>query len=214
VVLPALWRGSGTLQQLDALRAYFFDRRSIANWLQRAGQALANDHHRVRALRAFAIHDCGTPVFVFLFPEFEADQGRGCGNLQAGQFVVGSSDSQGTAFNLLSGEFSYTVPPFRRLPCILFVLECKQNGKSMSVTLDFDEQALASLPFGPGERERHMQIELACRFYASGWLTLAQGATMAHLDHFAFGVALAERGIPRQYGITEAQEDLAHARRQ
>jgi len=84
----------------------------------------------------------------------------------------------------------------------------------MSVTLDFDEQALASLPFGPGERERHMQIELACRFYASGWLTLGQGARMANLDHYAFGVSLAERGIPRQYGLTEAQEDLAHGRRQ
>ena len=46
----------------------------------------------------------------------------------------------------------------------------------MSVILDLDEQALASLPLGPGERERHMQIELACRFYASGWLTLGQGA--------------------------------------
>ena len=84
----------------------------------------------------------------------------------------------------------------------------------MSVTLDLDEQALASLPLGPGERERHMQIELACRFYASGWLTLGQGARMANLDHYAFGVALAERGIPRQYGLTEAQEDLAHAHRQ
>lgn len=84
----------------------------------------------------------------------------------------------------------------------------------MSVTLDFDEQALASLPFGPGERERHMQIELACRFYASGWLTFAMGARLANLDHYAFGVAIAERGIPRQYGLTEALEDLAHARRQ
>jgi predicted HTH domain antitoxin len=84
----------------------------------------------------------------------------------------------------------------------------------MSVTLDLDEQALANLPLGPGERERHMQIELACRFYASGWLMLGQGARMANLDHYAFGVALAERGIPRQYGLTEAQEDLAHARRQ
>ena len=83
----------------------------------------------------------------------------------------------------------------------------------MSVILDLDEQALASLPLGPGERERHMQIELACRFYASSWLTLGMAARMAGLDHFAFGVALAERGIPRQYGLTEAQEDLAHARR-
>jgi len=84
----------------------------------------------------------------------------------------------------------------------------------MSVTLELDEQALANLPFGPGERERLMQIELACRFYACGWLTLGLGARMANLDHYAFGVALAERGIPRQYGIAEAQEDLAHARRQ
>ena len=84
----------------------------------------------------------------------------------------------------------------------------------MSITLDFDEQTLASLPLGPGERERHMQIELACRFYANGWLTLGQGARMASLDHYAFGVALAERGIPRQYGMTEAMEDAAHARRQ
>jgi predicted HTH domain antitoxin len=84
----------------------------------------------------------------------------------------------------------------------------------MSVTLEMDEQTLAHLPFGPGERERHMQIELACRFYGNGWLTLTQGARLANLDRYAFGVALAERGIPRQYGIVEAQEDLAHARRQ
>jgi len=84
----------------------------------------------------------------------------------------------------------------------------------MSVTLDSDEQTLATLPLGLGERERHMQIELACCFYASGWLTLGMGARMAGLDHFAFGVALAERGIPRQYGLTDAQEDLAHAGRQ
>jgi len=42
----------------------------------------------------------------------------------------------------------------------------------MSITLDFDEQILASIPLQPGERERHMQIELACRFYAKGWLSL------------------------------------------
>lgn len=72
----------------------------------------------------------------------------------------------------------------------------------MSVTLNFDEQALASLPLAPGERERHMQIELACRYYEKRWLSLA------------FGVQLAERGIPRQYGMTEALEDLAHAGRQ
>ncbi len=84
----------------------------------------------------------------------------------------------------------------------------------MSITLDLDEQALANLPLGPGERERHMQIELACRYYAIGWLTFAQGAQLAALDHYAFAVALAERSIARQYGMTEAMEDIAHAGRQ
>ena len=36
---------------------------------------------------------------------------------------------------------------------------------------------------------------------------------MAELDQYAFGVELAERNIPRQYGLTEAVEDIAHARR-
>jgi predicted HTH domain antitoxin len=84
----------------------------------------------------------------------------------------------------------------------------------VTITLDLDEDALARLPLQPGERERVMQIELACRFYARSWLSFGQGAKMAGLDHFAFGAALAERDIPRQYGLTEAQEDLAHARRQ
>ena len=83
----------------------------------------------------------------------------------------------------------------------------------MSITLEIDEQALASLPLQPGERERHMQIELACRYYAKGWLSFAQGVRMAGLDHYAFGAELAERNIPRQYGLTEALEDIAHARR-
>ena len=83
----------------------------------------------------------------------------------------------------------------------------------MSVTLELDAEALASLPLGPGERERHMQIELACRYYAKGWLSFAQAARLAGLDHFGFGVELGERQIPRQYGLTEALEDSAHARR-
>jgi predicted HTH domain antitoxin len=81
----------------------------------------------------------------------------------------------------------------------------------MSITLDLDEQALASLPFGPGERERHMQIELACRFYANGWLSLGQASRMAKLDRYAFGVALGERSIPRQYTTDDLDADLHYA---
>jgi hypothetical protein len=31
----------------------------------------------------------------------------------------------------------------------------------MSVTLELDDETLASLPLGPGERKRHVQIGLA-----------------------------------------------------
>ena len=94
------------------------------------------------------------------------------------------------------------------------MLRWRQESNVMSITLDLDEQALACLPLQAGERERLMQIELACRFYANGWLSFAMGVRLAGLDHYAFGAALAERDIPRQYGMTEAMEDVAHARRQ
>ena len=81
----------------------------------------------------------------------------------------------------------------------------------MSITLELDDQSLASLPLGPGERERYMQIELACNFYAKGWLSLGQAARMANLDRFAFGVELCERGIPRQYNLDDLNADLHYA---
>ena len=89
--------------------------------------------------------------------------------------------------------------------------EQKRETVFASITLDLDDQALASLPLGPGGRERHMQIELACRFYASGWLSLGQASRMAKLDRYAFGVALAERGIPRQYSTEDLDADLRYA---
>jgi predicted HTH domain antitoxin len=84
----------------------------------------------------------------------------------------------------------------------------------MSITLDVNDEAVASLPLGPGERERDMRIELACRYYAKGWLSFGQASRFAALDQYAFAVELGERSIPRQYGLTEAMEDIVHARRQ
>jgi predicted HTH domain antitoxin len=79
----------------------------------------------------------------------------------------------------------------------------------MSITLEVDEQTLRALPLGPGERERHMQIELASRYYAKGWLSFGQAARMAGLDQFAFACELAERDIPRKFAVKDALEDLA-----
>jgi predicted HTH domain antitoxin len=82
----------------------------------------------------------------------------------------------------------------------------------VSITLEVDDEVLSRLPLGPGERERHMKIELACRYYAKRWLTFFRAATMAGLDREDFARELAERGIPRDYGLTEAMEDIADAR--
>ncbi len=82
----------------------------------------------------------------------------------------------------------------------------------MSITLEVEDSVLNALPLAAGERERHMQIELASRYYAKGWLTFGRAALMAGLDQHAFACELAERGIPRDYGLTEALEDLADAR--
>jgi predicted HTH domain antitoxin len=81
----------------------------------------------------------------------------------------------------------------------------------VSITLDLDDESLASLPLQPGERERLMQIELSCRFYAKGWLSLGQAARMAKLDRYAFGLELAERDIPRQYSQDDLDADLRYA---
>src|SRR5258708_4810257 len=91
----------------------------------------------------------------------------------------------------------YSTLPFTRL-CFLDLSIRIIQINTVSVTLEFDDETLASLPLGPGERERHMQIELACRYYGSGWLSFGQAARMAGLEQYALGVALPERGIPRQ----------------
>lgn len=83
----------------------------------------------------------------------------------------------------------------------------------MSITLEVDDAVLEKLPLGPGEPERHMQIELAARYYARGWLTFGQASGMAGLDQYAFACELAERDIPRNYGLTDALEDIADAGR-
>ena len=81
----------------------------------------------------------------------------------------------------------------------------------MSITIDLDEKALSVLPLQPGERERLMEIELACRFYGRSWLSLGQAARMAKLDRFAFGLELAERDIPRQYSLDDLDADVRYA---
>jgi predicted HTH domain antitoxin len=83
----------------------------------------------------------------------------------------------------------------------------------MSITLEVDEQALRSLPLRPEDRERDIKIELACRYYAKGWLSFGQAARLAGLDHYTIAAELAERGIPRNLTLEDVEADIADARR-
>lgn len=83
----------------------------------------------------------------------------------------------------------------------------------MSVTLDLDEAVIEKLPLKSGDLKRDMRIELACRYYAKGWLSLGQAARLAELDRFALGEELAARDIPRQYDESDLEADLKYAGR-
>ena len=115
------------------------------------------------------------------------------------------------AFAGQSRRLRFTLPDFVTVAMARLRVRMAVETIDMSITLDMDEQDLASLPLQPGERERLMQIELACRFYANGWLSLGRAARMAKLDRFAFGVQLAERNIPRQYSLDDLDADLRYA---
>lgn len=82
----------------------------------------------------------------------------------------------------------------------------------MGITLEMPDEALAGLPLEPGEIERHMRIELACRYYARRWLSFGMAARAAGVDAHAFACELAERGIPRNLTAEDLLEDLADAR--
>jgi len=83
----------------------------------------------------------------------------------------------------------------------------------MSITLEIDEDALRALPLKPGEREEHMKTELACRYYAKGWLSFGQAARLAGLDHYAIAAEMTARGIPRNLTLADAEAEIADARR-
>ena len=104
-------------------------------------------------------------------------------------------------------------PPEDHLELLLRTVGVERFAFGTGMPLRLPEASVAKLDLldlGPGERERHMEIELACRFYAKGWLSLGQGARMAHLDRYTFGAELAERGIPRQYGPEDLDADLRY----
>lgn len=57
--------------------------------------------------------------------------------------------------------------------------------------------------------ESELRLELACALYSRGRISAVGGAHLAETDLVTFQGALADRGIPRSYSISDLHSDLA-----
>ena len=82
----------------------------------------------------------------------------------------------------------------------------------VQVTLEIPDEIVRQLPAGPAERDARLLLELAVALYAKGAISLGQGAQMAGLPRFDFGVEVGRSGIPRHYTAADLDADFAYAR--
>jgi predicted HTH domain antitoxin len=82
----------------------------------------------------------------------------------------------------------------------------------MALTLEVPDDIARALPLPEDERQRRLQVELACLLYAKNWLSYGQAVRLSGLDYYRFAGELGDRNIPRHYGEQELREDLAYAR--
>lgn len=54
-----------------------------------------------------------------------------------------------------------------------------------------------------------LRLELACALYARGRISAVTGADLSGCDLVTFQAALREREIPRQYSVTDLNDDLS-----
>jgi len=59
----------------------------------------------------------------------------------------------------------------------------------------------------PEEASSRLRLELACAIYQQQLLSFGQAAVLAGLHPFNFGHELTQRGIPRNIGAREIQQD-------
>lgn len=70
------------------------------------------------------------------------------------------------------------------------------------------QEALEAAHLTPEE----LRLELALALYARGKLSFGKARELAGVSAWAFGEALARRGVPLSYDLEEFQEDLAALR--
>ncbi|MBI2297991.1 MAG: UPF0175 family protein [Armatimonadetes bacterium] len=83
----------------------------------------------------------------------------------------------------------------------------------MSLVLEIPDSVAGALLLPPAEREERLRQELAVTLYALEILGFGKARELAELGHYEFGQLLGRRGVPRQYGQEELDEDLAAVER-
>lgn len=77
----------------------------------------------------------------------------------------------------------------------------------MTLMLELPDETLVNLAVPARELSARMRLEFACGLYAQGLFSLAQAAHAAGMHLFVFGHELTKRGISRQIGDQEMEED-------
>jgi len=77
----------------------------------------------------------------------------------------------------------------------------------MELTLELPDDAVSGLALLPEEAPLRLRLDLACAVYHQQLLSFGQSAAMAGLHPFLFGHELTRRGIPRNIGPQEIQQD-------
>jgi predicted HTH domain antitoxin len=82
-------------------------------------------------------------------------------------------------------------------------------GKSISVCLEFPEDALSVLRKSPQDFAREMKLAAVCKWYELGLLSQAKAAQVAGLSRRAFLDLLSSYGVsPFQTTAEELREEL------
>ena len=77
----------------------------------------------------------------------------------------------------------------------------------MELTLALPDDAVSGMALPPEEASSRLRLELSCAVYHQQLLSFGQAAVMAGLHPFLFGHELTRRGIPRNIGVQEIQQD-------
>ncbi len=83
----------------------------------------------------------------------------------------------------------------------------------MTLHLEIPDSVAQAMRIPREERKQRVLTELAVSLYAQGILSFGKARQLCGMSKYDFGVLLGQRGIPRQYGDDDLQDDLAYAGR-